>query len=331
MDESATTPREDAETADETLRSTGGRHRWLRRRMATTAAVSASATETSAEPVATTEPAVTETPTEETDSEPSADDVIEPPAIEPELPGAKRRRWFGRRRATVPAVEPVSGEPAEAVGEPTDEAESPVEEVEVTDSATEEGDDTAAPVEAVDDEPKQTRPRPLRKWHVAVAASAAVLFVGAAAFSGAMMQPYLADRAVVDTKMDIARTAANAVTTFWTYTPEDMDQLPARAAPYLGGNLKDSFLKQVDGFVAASKQYQVTRNTEVIGAAVESLDGPNATAMVYANITYTSSATKGIPTFNLTSFRLQMHRTSDGWVITSMPTVTSKEASQIVG
>ena len=46
-----------------------------------------------------------------------------------------------------------------------------------------------------------------------------VLFVAAGAFAGATVQPYLVDRATVDTKLDIARTAANAITTLWTYTP----------------------------------------------------------------------------------------------------------------
>ena len=35
--------------------------------------------------------------------------------------------------------------------------------------------------------------------------------MGAAAFAGATLQPYLADRALVHIKLDIARTAANAI------------------------------------------------------------------------------------------------------------------------
>ena len=61
--------------------------------------------------------------------------------------------------------------------------------------------------------------RPAGKWSAIAAAVAAVLFVGSAAFAGATVQPYLTDRATVATKLRIARTAANAITTLWTYTP----------------------------------------------------------------------------------------------------------------
>ena len=47
--------------------------------------------------------------------------------------------------------------------------------------------------------------RPATKWSVIAAAVAAVLFVGAGAFAGAMMQPYLADRATVATKLNVAQ------------------------------------------------------------------------------------------------------------------------------
>ena len=67
------------------------------------------------------------------------------------------------------------------------------------------------------------RRRPAGKRLGIAVAIAAVLFVGSAAFAGATMQPYLSDRAVVATKLKVARTAANAITTLWTYTPENMD------------------------------------------------------------------------------------------------------------
>ena len=85
------------------------------------------------------------------------------------------------------------------------------------DAATE--DDEAADAEAAD-EPVVVRfreRRPATKWSVIAAAVAAALFVGSAAFAGATMQPYLTDRATVATKLNVARTAANAITTLWTY------------------------------------------------------------------------------------------------------------------
>ena len=75
--------------------------------------------------------------------------------------------------------------------------------------------------------------RPAGKRLIIAAAAAGVVFVGAAAFAGATLQPYLSDRALVHTKLDIARTAANAITTLWTYTPDNMDSLagPVRRLP----------------------------------------------------------------------------------------------------
>ena len=71
----------------------------------------------------------------------------------------------------------------------------------------------------------RARARRLAGKRLAIAvAVAAVLFVGSAAFAGATVQPYLADRATAATKLKVARTAANAITTLWTYTPENMDQ-----------------------------------------------------------------------------------------------------------
>ena len=67
---------------------------------------------------------------------------------------------------------------------------------------------------------------------------AAALFVGASAFAGAALQPYLVDRAQADTKLDIASTAANAITTLWTYTPENMESLADRSSKFLGGDFR---------------------------------------------------------------------------------------------
>ena len=135
-----------------------------------------------------------------------------------------------------------------------------------------------------------------------------MLFVAAGAFAGAMVQPYLSDRAVAQTKLTIARTATDAITTLFTYTPEDVDQLPARSSKYLGGDLKDAYAKQVDALAATNKQNQIKRSAQVVGTAIESLNGSDATAIVYANITYNSAATKDIPKIFLVSYRLTMQR-----------------------
>ncbi|BBX75390.1 hypothetical protein MSHI_32960 [Mycobacterium shinjukuense] len=152
---------------------------------------------------------------------------------------------------------------------------------------------------------------------------AASLFVGSAAFAGATVQPYLADRAVVAIKLKVARTAANAITTLWTYTPENMDSLADRAATYLSGDFGAQYRKFVDSIVAPNKQAQITNNTEVTGVAVESLDGPNAIAIVYTNTTTTSPLTKNIPALKYLSYRLIMKRDHARWMVTRMTTITS--------
>ena len=150
-----------------------------------------------------------------------------------------------------------------------------------------------------------------------------MLFVGAAAFAGATVQPYLADRALVHTKLDIARTAANAITTLWTYTPDNMESLPDRSARYLGGDFADEYRKYIDAIVAPNKQAQVTNTTQVMGAAVETLTPSEATAIVYTNSVATSPVTKNIPSLRYLSYRLTMQRHDADWLITRMSTVTS--------
>ena len=155
-----------------------------------------------------------------------------------------------------------------------------------------------------------------------VAVAAGVLFVGAAAFAGAAIQPYLADRAAVQTKFVIAETAASAITTLWTYTPDDMDTLPDRAAKYLGGDFAADYKRYIDAIVAPNKQAQVTNNTQVLGAAVESLTPTEATAIVYTNSVATSPVTKGIPSLRYLSYRLTMKPQDNRWLITQMVAVT---------
>lgn len=165
--------------------------------------------------------------------------------------------------------------------------------------------------------------KPVGKWLVAAVSVAAALFVGSAGFAGAMVQPYLADRAVVATKLKVAQTAANAITTLWTYTPDNLDKLGDRASLYLTGDFEAQYRSFVDALVAPNKQAQVTNSTVVTGAGVESLDGPNAVAIVYTNSTSTSPMTKNIPALKYLSYRLFMKRDHAKWLVTRMNTITS--------
>jgi Mce-associated membrane protein len=138
-----------------------------------------------------------------------------------------------------------------------------------------------------------------------------------------MVQPYLADRAQVDTKLDVARTAANAITTLWTYTPDNIESLPDRSAGFLGGDFANEYRKFIDAIVPTNKQAQVTNTTQVMGAAVETLTPSEATAIVYTNSMATSPMTKNIPSLRYLSYRLTMERRDAKWLITRMSTVTS--------
>jgi Mce-associated membrane protein len=165
--------------------------------------------------------------------------------------------------------------------------------------------------------------RPATKWTTIAAAVAAVLFVGAGAFAGAMMQPYLADRATVATKLNVARTAANAITTLWTYNPDNIDKLADRASQYLSGDFQAAYRKYLDALVAPNKQAKVTNTTQVVGAAVESLSGTDATAIVYTNTASTSPTTKDVPSLKYLSYRLTLQRNHERWLVTKMTTITS--------
>jgi Mce-associated membrane protein len=194
------------------------------------------------------------------------------------------------------------------------------------------GDATPQPEVDIDEADASATPskagRPRTKWlagkRAAIAvAVAALLFVGSAAFGGAVVQPYLSDRAIAATKLKVARTAANAITTLWTYTPENMDSLADRAANYLSGDFEAQYRKFVDAIVAPNKQAKVTNNTDVTGVAVESLDEPNAVVIVYTNTTSTSPLTKNIPSLKYLSYRLFMKRSNGRWLVTRMTTITS--------
>ncbi len=278
----------------------GGRHRYFRPRPAATAAEETSTATEITETAAAEAASTTESPTEEsTVTVEDADEATE-------APKAKRRRWFGRRSAA-----------------PTEEAPPEAE-------ADTEGAEAADAAESVDEKPEfKPAPKPAGKRITVAVVAASVLFVAAGAFAGAMLQPYLSDRSVAQTKLTIARTATDAITTLFTYTPEDVDQLPARSSKYLGGDLRDAYAKQVDALAATNKQNQIKRNAQVVGTAIESLNGSDATAMVYANITYNSAATKDIPKIFLVSYRLTMQREGKDWVITNMPWITSKDLTRV--
>jgi Mce-associated membrane protein len=165
--------------------------------------------------------------------------------------------------------------------------------------------------------------RPVTKWSAIAAGVAAALFVGSAAFAGATMQPYLNDRATVATKLRVARTAANAITTLWTYTPQNIDKLADRASQYLSGDFEAAYRKYIDALVAPNKQAQITNTTQVVGAAVESLTGADATAIVYTNTASTSPTTKDVPSLKYLSYRLVLQRDHARWLVTKMTTITS--------
>jgi Mce-associated membrane protein len=192
------------------------------------------------------------------------------------------------------------------------------------DAAFEDDEATEDDVEETPVEPVRFRVhRPAGKWSKIAAAVAAVLFVGAGAFAGATVQPFVKDRATVETKLRVARTAANAITTLWTYSPDNIDKLADRAAQYLSGDFEASYRKYIDAIAAPNKQAQITNNTQVTGAAVESLNGSEATALVYTNTTSTSPATKDIPSLKYLSYRLVMQRSHARWLVTRMTTITS--------
>jgi Mce-associated membrane protein len=281
--------------------------------------------------------AATETEVEApAESEPETDAAPEPEAVAAPEPAPRRRRFPWRRSAppAAPAEVSVVDAPAE-VAEPdeSDEVEKPADdEVDAADETTTDETTSAATEselqdsgEGTDDEPEpvlvphRTAGRTLK----VAAIVAGVLFVGAAAFAGATLQPYLADRAAVHTKFEVAETAATAITTLWTYTPEDMDSLPDRAGKFLTGDFAVEYRRFIDAIIETNKQAKVTNNTQVLGAAVESLTPTEASAIVYTNSVATSPVTKGIPSMRYLSYRLTMELRNRQWLITKMTAVTS--------
>jgi Mce-associated membrane protein len=260
-------------------------------------------------------------------------------------PTAARRRWFTRRRKahaqntedvaiteqSAPVEEPKPAAPT-PVGKSRRAAKTRQRPAEVNDDprqVTSPEDETADPEADADaaETPEVERilvaHRPAGRRLTIAAVAAGVLFVAAGAFAGATLQPYLADRADVDIKLNVARTAANAITTLWTYTPDNLESLPDRSARFLGGDFANEYRKYIDAIVAPNKQAQVTNTTQVMGTAVESLTPTEATAIVYTNSVATSPVTKNIPSLRYLSYRLTMQRHDAHWLITKMSTVTS--------
>lgn len=253
-------------------------------------------------------------------AEESSEDVAateEAPAEEvapEEAPATKkpRRKFFGRRQ-TQPAEAAVPAE--EKVDDATVEVETP------TEDAPEEQE--PADGEAAAEDPVLVPHQPAGKRLKIAAAAAAVLFVAGGAFVGATAQPVIANSALVETKLNIARTAANAITTLWSYTPENMDSLGERSAKYLSGDFAFQYKKFIDSIAATNKQAQVTNTTSVLGTAVESVNQSEASAIVYTNSIATSPVSKNIPSLRYLSYRLEMKRDRSDWRITRMTTITT--------
>jgi Mce-associated membrane protein len=237
---------------------------------------------------------------------------------------------------------PVSGEAADAIsGEAADAISGEAAEGDAVDSDADAVDGDALAVKPA--KRRSGRKRPVknrvsaREWisgnKRALATAAVATFVAAGAFAGATAGPYLMDRAAVATKLTIARTAADAINTLWSYTPEDMDKLPDRSARYLGGDFEDQYRKYVDAIAATNKQAKVTSSTKVVGAAVESLrpEANEATAIVYTNTTSTSPQSNNIPSLKYLSYRLELKRYGRDWRVTKMTTVTSLDLTPKLG
>lgn len=207
-----------------------------------------------------------------------------------------------------------------------------VDEVAVSDGAEQE------PAAEVTEAPAE-KPPALRNWLAHnkkfVAGASVAAFVAAGGFAGAAVQPYLMNQAAVATKLKIARTAADAITALWSYTPEDMDSLSNRSAKYLSGDFEQQYRKYVDTIAPTNKQAKVTSTTKVVGVGVESLRGgpvpDEATAIVYTNTTSTTPQNNNIPAMKYLSYRLEMVRAGRDWRVTKMSTVTSLDLAPKLG
>ncbi|MBB2988884.1 Mce-associated membrane protein [Mycolicibacterium iranicum] len=281
----------------------------------------------------TVETVVDKTVAEPVDETVAADETVAEPAVETaKTPKGKAAR--ASRTRTAEAVPPPTEEIAT---EETAAEETVAKETATAEPVTENAGETETEVEAsessdpgsdLETEPPVMVPhRPAGRGALVAAAVASVVFVGASAFAASMVQPYVSERALVQTKLDIARAATDAISALWTYTPDDMATLADRASGYLGGEFAEEYRRYIDAIVEPNKQAQVTNTTEVMGAAVESISPPSvpteATALVYTNSVATSPVTKNIPALRYLSYRLTMHREGGDWRIIRMSTITS--------
>ena len=221
--------------------------------------------------------------------------------------------------------QPVAGDLSEeAPPEGAIPEEGPTDETASDETAPEE---TAPEENAPVEDPSEAGPAApswLRRNSRRVALLSSVgLFVAAGAFAGATAQAYLMDRAAVALKEKVARTASEAITTLWSYTPADMDKLSERSAKYLGGDFGQQYRRYVDAIAPENKQAEVTSSTQVVAVAVESLRGSEATAIVYTNTTSTTPKSNNIPSLKYLSYRLELQQQDRDWRVTKMTTVTS--------
>ena len=226
--------------------------------------------------------------------------------------------------------QPVAGDLSEeAPPEGAIPEEGPTDETASDETASDENapEETAPEENAPVEDPSEAGPAApswLRRNSRRVALLSSVgLFVAAGAFAGATAQAYLMDRAAVALKEKVARTASEAITTLWSYTPADMDKLSERSAKYLGGDFGQQYRRYVDAIAPENKQAEVTSSTQVVAVAVESLRGSEATAIVYTNTTSTTPKSNNIPSLKYLSYRLELQQQDREWRVTKMTTVTS--------
>jgi Mce-associated membrane protein len=220
----------------------------------------------------------------------------------------------------VEGQQPVAGDLSEeAPPEGAIPEEGPTDETVSDETAPEETASVEDPSEAGPPAPSWLRRNSRR---VALLSSVG-LFVASGAFAGATAQAYLMDRAAVALKEKVARTASEAITTLWSYTPADMDKLSERSAKYLGGDFGQQYRRYVDAIAPENKQAEVTSSTQVVAVAVESLRGSEATAIVYTNTTSTTPKSNNIPSLKYLSYRLELQQQDRDWRVTKMTTVTS--------
>jgi len=183
--------------------------------------------------------------------------------------------------------------------------------------------------DAVDDPapPQSATPAPehrpaRRNIAIGVIAVAAACFVGVCAFTAAALHTSLADRADAATRAEVARSAAAAITTLWTYNPATIEALPGRAGEYLGGEFYGQYRKFLEAAIAPTKQANITDTTEVVGVAVESQNGSDAVALVFTNTAATTPLTTNTPSLKYVAYRLSMMRRERRWLVTKMSTVS---------